>query len=130
MKKTKLSSRKNKGLDKNSLVLFFFKLQKLSCLSFPFLSFPCHQVLGVCSNCSGCNKNHVQHFSTVEQASRWGVLQLVGHVPSLFICEGFDGKEGCHNDFSLYLDDHKNKWSRHRSFLYECDRSPGMYVLK
>ena len=24
----------------------------------------------------------------------------------------------------------KIKWSRHRSFLYECDRSPGMHVLK
>ena len=22
------------------------------------------------------------------------------------------------------------KWSRHRSFLYGCDRSPGAYVLK
>ena len=28
------------------------------------------------------------------------------------------------------LDDHKNKWSRHRSFLYGCDRSPGVHVLK
>ena len=35
-----------------------------------------------------------------------------------------------HNGFSLDLDDHKNKWSRHRSFLYGCDRSPEMYVLK
>ena len=24
----------------------------------------------------------------------------------------------------------KIKWSRHRSFLYGCDRSPGMHVLK
>ena len=24
----------------------------------------------------------------------------------------------------------KNKWSRHRSFLYRCDRSLGMHVLK
>ena len=36
----------------------------------------------------------------------------------------------CHNGFLLDLDDHKNKWSRHRSFLYGCDRSPEMYVLK
>ena len=36
----------------------------------------------------------------------------------------------CHNDFVLDLDDHKNKWSRHRSFLYGCDRSPGIHVLK
>ena len=36
----------------------------------------------------------------------------------------------CHNGFPLDLDDHKNKWSRHRSFLYGCDRSPGMHVLK
>ena len=36
----------------------------------------------------------------------------------------------CHNDFPLDLDDHKIKWSRHRSFLYGCDRSPGMHVLK
>ena len=29
------------------------------------------------------------------------------------------------------LDDHKNKkWSRHRSFLYRCDRSSGIRVLK
>ena len=29
------------------------------------------------------------------------------------------------------LDDHKNiKWSRHRSFLYGCDRSPEVHVLK
>ena len=39
-------------------------------------------------------------------------------------------KCGCHNDFLLDLDDHKNKLSRHRSFLYGCDRSPEMYVLK
>ena len=36
----------------------------------------------------------------------------------------------CHNGFSLDLDDHKNKWSRHRSFLYEYDRSLGMRALK
>ena len=36
----------------------------------------------------------------------------------------------CHNGFSLDLEDHKNKWSRHRSFLYEWDRSPEMHVLK
>ena len=36
----------------------------------------------------------------------------------------------CHNGFSLDLDDHKNKWSRHRSFLYGCDQSPEMHVLK
>ena len=28
------------------------------------------------------------------------------------------------------LDDHKNKWSRHRFFLYGCDRLPGVHVLK
>ena len=32
--------------------------------------------------------------------------------------------------FSLDLDDHKNKRSRHRSFQYGCDRLPGMHVLK
>ena len=32
--------------------------------------------------------------------------------------------------FRYDLDDHKNKWSRHRSFLYGCDRSPGIHVLK
>ena len=36
----------------------------------------------------------------------------------------------CHNGFLLDLDDHKNKWSLHRSFLYGCDRSLGVYVLK
>ena len=36
----------------------------------------------------------------------------------------------CHNGFSLDLDDHKNKWSRHRSFLYGCDRSPKVHVLE
>ena len=36
----------------------------------------------------------------------------------------------CHNDFSLDLDDHKNKWSRHRPFLYGYDRSPGIHVIK
>ena len=36
----------------------------------------------------------------------------------------------CHNGFPLDLDDHKNKWTRHRSFLYGCDRSPEMHVLK
>ena len=41
-------------------------------------------------------------------------------------------KEGdrSHNDFPLDLVDRKNKWSHHRSFLYRCDRSPGMHVLK
>ena len=28
------------------------------------------------------------------------------------------------------LDDHKNKWNCHRSYLYECDRSSGMHGLK
>ena len=28
------------------------------------------------------------------------------------------------------LDDHKKKWSRRQPFLYGCDRSPGMHVLK
>ena len=28
------------------------------------------------------------------------------------------------------LEDHKNKWNRHRSFLYGCDRSPGTHVSK
>ena len=28
------------------------------------------------------------------------------------------------------LDDHKNKWSRHQSFLYGCDRSLGVHVFK
>ena len=36
----------------------------------------------------------------------------------------------CHNGFPLDLDDHKNKWSRHQSFLYGCDRSPDMHVFK
>ena len=36
----------------------------------------------------------------------------------------------CHNDFPFDLDDHKNEWSRHRSFLYGYDRSPGMHVPK
>ena len=36
----------------------------------------------------------------------------------------------CHNSFSLDLDDHKNEWSRHRSFLYGCDRSPEIQFLK
>ena len=35
-----------------------------------------------------------------------------------------------HNGFPLNLDDHKNKWSHHRSFLYGCNRSPVMHVLK
>ena len=38
--------------------------------------------------------------------------------------------ETCHNGFPLDLDDHKNKRSRHRPFLYGCDRSPRMHVLK
>ena len=36
----------------------------------------------------------------------------------------------CHNDFPFDLDDLKNKWSRHRSFLYGCNRPLGMHVLK
>ena len=36
----------------------------------------------------------------------------------------------CHNGFPLDLDDHKNKWSRHRYFLYECDRSPEIQILE
>ena len=28
------------------------------------------------------------------------------------------------------LEDHKNKWNRHRSFLYGCDRSPGIHIFK
>ena len=36
----------------------------------------------------------------------------------------------CHNSFSFDLDDHKNKWSRHQSFLYGSNRSPEMRVLK
>ena len=36
----------------------------------------------------------------------------------------------CHNGSPLDLDDHKNKWSRHRPFLYGCDQSLGMPVLK
>ena len=35
-----------------------------------------------------------------------------------------------HNAFSLDLDDHKNEWSRHRSFLYGCDRSLEIRILK
>ena len=36
----------------------------------------------------------------------------------------------CHNGFPLDLDDHKNKWSRHWSFLYGCDRSPDSHDSK
>ena len=36
----------------------------------------------------------------------------------------------CHNDFPLDLDDHEIERSRHRSFLYGCDRPPGVHVLK
>ena len=36
----------------------------------------------------------------------------------------------CHNGFPLDLEDHENKWSCHRSFLYGCDRSLEVYVLK
>ena len=39
-------------------------------------------------------------------------------------------QDPCHNGFPLNLEDHKNKWSRHRSFLYECDRSPGGHVFR
>ena len=36
---------------------------------------------------------------------------------------------GCHNGFPPRLGGlPKIKWSRHRSFLYGCDRSPGTYV--
>ena len=40
------------------------------------------------------------------------------------------GHHICHNGFPLDLDDLKNTWSRHRSFLYACDRSPGIHFLK
>ena len=36
----------------------------------------------------------------------------------------------CHNGFSLDLDNRENKWSRHRSFLYGCDRSSGWHGSK
>ena len=36
----------------------------------------------------------------------------------------------CHNGFPFDLNDHKNKWSHHRSFLYGYDRPPEMHVLK
>ena len=36
----------------------------------------------------------------------------------------------CHKGFPLDLDDHKNEWSCHRSFLYGCDWSPGVHVIK
>ena len=37
----------------------------------------------------------------------------------------------CHNGFPLRLGGlPKIKWSRHRSFLYGCDRSSGTHVLK
>ena len=36
----------------------------------------------------------------------------------------------CHKGFPLDLDDHKIKWSCHRSFLYGCDRSPKVHVIK
>ena len=42
----------------------------------------------------------------------------------------FDDVAHCHNGFPLDLDDLKNKWSRHRFFLYGCDRSPGIHVFK
>ena len=42
----------------------------------------------------------------------------------------YTDNDKCHNGFPLDLDDLKNKWSRHRSFLYGCDRSPKMRVLK
>ena len=44
---------------------------------------------------------------------------------NLFIIESL-----CHNGFPLDLDDHKNEWSHHRSFLYGCDRLSGVHVLK
>ena len=37
----------------------------------------------------------------------------------------------CHNGFYARLGRPQTlKWSRHRSFLYRCDRSPGMHILK
>ena len=35
-----------------------------------------------------------------------------------------------HNGFPLNVDDHKDEWNHHRSFLYKCDRSPEMHDLK
>ena len=34
------------------------------------------------------------------------------------------------NGFPFDLDDHKNNWSRHRSFYYGCDQSPKVHVIK
>ena len=39
-------------------------------------------------------------------------------------------RQAVRNLFPLDLDDHENKWSRHRSFLYGCDRSPEIQFLK
>ena len=38
--------------------------------------------------------------------------------------------DDCHNGFPPRLGWPQNKWSRHRSFLYKCDRSPGIYIFK
>ena len=49
------------------------------------------------------------------------------------LCEHFAKEiqsEFCHNDFQPRLGrPQKSKWSRHRSFLYGCDRSPGCMFL-
>ena len=55
------------------------------------------------------------------------ILDLVGQGSG---CRSGVTEPLCHNGFSLDSDDYKNKWSRHRSFLYGFDRSPGTYVLK
>ncbi|KAJ6338547.1 hypothetical protein OIU76_008091 [Salix suchowensis] len=44
-------------------------------------------------NCSRSCKNYVQPISTVEQAPWRSVLQLLGSVPSLPLCQRLDGKE-------------------------------------
>ena len=51
-------------------------------------------------------------------------------IPKTFMDEKYKKVDICHNGFLLDLDNHKNKWSRHRSFLYGCDRSPVVHVLK
>ena len=39
--------------------------------------------------------------------------------------------DGCHNGFPSRLGwPQTNQWSRHQSFLYGCDRSPKVHVLK
>ena len=63
-----------------------------------------------------------RHFDSIIQKPESNMLQ---HAPiMLWHAEPF--KKPCHNGFSFDLDDHKNKWSRHRSFLYGGDWSPGM----